>query len=145
MATSANKHGDDRHHNTWCFRFSRTDAKQNGRVFCVRVKFRDLLLRYSEESLPRPASKAKMLRRLALPLVNRAGHRLSSTMIPDEHLDKFDPENPNYTKFEVVSDPEIWSYVERLMPVSKIALPPNKPGPSGWQPVKLTKEEVSRI
>lgn len=89
------------------------------------------------------SSSATMLRRLVLPFASRAGQRLSSTTVPEEHRDKFDPENPNYTKFEVVEDPDVWSHVERLIPDKRVPPMPDSPGPSGWQPVRLTKAEVS--
>ncbi|XP_003743673.1 probable 39S ribosomal protein L49, mitochondrial [Galendromus occidentalis] len=86
-----------------------------------------------------------MLRRVALPFLGRAGQRLSSTDIPEKHLDKFDVDNPNYTKFEVVSDPDVWSHVERLMPKKIVPPSPTEGGPSGWTPVRLTREEAREL
>lgn len=62
--------------------------------------------------------------------------------IPPEHSDKFDAENPNFTKFEVVNDPEVWKYVEKLIPSRRIPACPNVEGPSGWKPTTLTREQV---
>lgn len=91
----------------------------------------------------RSSSSARMLRRVALPLVSRAGQRLASRTAPEKQLDISESDNPNFTKFEVVDDPDVWSYVERLIPDKYVPPMPAQGGPSGWTPVRLTREEVS--
>ncbi|XP_022689849.1 probable 39S ribosomal protein L49, mitochondrial [Varroa jacobsoni] len=81
--------------------------------------------------------------RLALPSVQP--HRKYAVEVPDEHRHNFDPENPNLTKFEVVDDPEVWKYVERILPQRTIPPSPKEEGASGWKPARLTREEARNL
>ncbi|XP_022664542.1 probable 39S ribosomal protein L49, mitochondrial [Varroa destructor] len=83
------------------------------------------------------------LARLALPSVQP--HRKYAVEVPDEHRHNFDPENPNLTKFEVVDDPEVWKYVERILPQRTIPPSPKEEGASGWKPARLTREEARNL
>lgn len=78
-------------------------------------------------------------------LTSQVTKRHCATEIPEKHRDKFDPENPNLTKFEVVNEPELWKYVERIIPSKRIPPCPTEGGPSGWIPPRLTREEVGWV
>lgn len=106
-------------------------------VCYIRNRFITMLRRSSKLFVP---CLQGTLARLALPSVQP--HRKYAVEVPDEHRHNFDPENPNLTKFEVVDDPEVWKYVERILPQRTIPPSPKEEGASGWKPARLTREEV---
>ncbi|OQR69647.1 putative 39S ribosomal protein L49 [Tropilaelaps mercedesae] len=71
--------------------------------------------------------------------------RSFAVKVLEEHRDKCDPDNSNVTKFELVNDPELWKYVERLIPQRVIPPCPKEPGLSGWTPPTLSKEQAKTL